>query len=151
MQVTETLNEGLARELTVVVPKGDLAARLDEKLAGMKSRVNLKGFRQGKVPLSHIKKIYGKQAMAEIVNEIIKTRSGDVLKERKEKAAQQPEIIMTEDENEANEILIGNADFEFKIAYEIVPEIIVPDLEKLKIERPVSEISDKEVNEQVEK
>ena len=151
MQVTETLNEGLARELNVIVPKTDLAAKLDEKLAGMKDRVKIKGFRDGKVPMSHIKKVYGKQAMAEIVNEIINTRSSEVLKERKEKAAQQPEIIMTEDENEANEILSGNADFEFKIAYEIVPEIIIPDLEKLKIERPITDVSDKEVNEQVEK
>lgn len=150
MQVSETLNDGLARELTVVVPKKDLAGKLDAKLESMKGQVKINGFRQGKVPLAHLKKVYGKQAMAEIVNEIIGTKSGEVLKEREEKAAQQPEISMTEDEAEANEILSGNKDFEFKMSYEVVPEINVPNLEKLKVERPVTDVSDKEVDEQVE-
>ena len=57
---------------------------------------------------------------------------------------------MTEDEKEAEEILAGNADFEFKITYEVMPEITVPDLAKLKIERPVVDVTDKEVEEQVE-
>lgn len=150
MQVSETLNEGLARELTVVVPKGDMIAKLDEKLASMKGQVKLNGFREGKVPVAHLKKVYGKQAMAEIVNDYINTKSGEAINERDEKPAQQPQISMTEDEAEANEILAGNKDFEFKIAYEVVPEINVPDLEKLKVERPITDVSDKEVEEQVE-
>ena len=150
MQVTETLNEGLKRELKVVVPRGDMDAKLNERLEQMKSQVRLNGFRQGKVPLSHLKKVYGKQAMAEIVNDYIKNHTGEVLKGREERAAQQPEISMTEDEGEANEILSGNKDFEFSIAYEVMPEINVPELEKLKLTRPVTDVSDKEVEEQVE-
>ncbi len=149
MQVTETHNDGLERELKVVVPKDDLAAKLAERLEDMKGKVRIDGFRQGKVPVSHIKKLYGKQIMAEIVNDMVSNRSGEVLKERNEKAAQQPEISMTEDEKEAEEILAGNADFEFKISYEVMPEITVPDLATLKIERPVVDVSDKEVDEQV--
>lgn len=149
MQVTETVNKGLERELQVVVPKEDLAGKLAARLEDMKGKVRIDGFRQGKVPVSHIKKLYGKQLMAEIVNEVINTRSGEVLKERDEKAAQQPEISMTEDEKLADEILSGNADFEFKIAYEVMPEINIPDLSKLKIERPVADVSDAEIEEQV--
>ncbi len=149
MQVTETLNKGLERELKVVVPKEDLAGKLATRLEDMKDKVKISGFRQGKVPVSHIKKLYGKQIMAEIVNETINVRSGEVIKERNEKAAQQPEISMTEDEKEAEIILAGEADFEFKISYEVMPEITVPDLSKLKIERPVVDVSDKEVDEQV--
>ena len=151
MQVTETLNKGLERELTIVVPKDDLAGKLAERLEDMKGKVKINGFRQGKVPLSHIRKLYGRQLMAEIVNDIVSKRSGEVLKERNEKAAQQPEISMTEDEKAAEEILAGNQDFEFKLAYEVMPEITVPDLSKLKVERPVAEASDKEVEEQVER
>ncbi|WP_075998011.1 trigger factor [Salaquimonas pukyongi] len=150
MQVTETINKGLERELKIVVPKDDLAGRLAERLEDMKGKVRINGFRQGKVPLSHIKKLYGKQLMAEIVNDIVSKRSGEVLKERNEKAAQQPEVSMTEDEKEAEEILAGKQDFEFKMAYEVMPEINTPDLSKLKIERPVAEPSEKEIEEQVE-
>lgn len=149
MQITETHNEGLERELKVIVPKDDLASRLNERLTEMRGKVRINGFRQGKVPVQHIRKLYGKQVMAEIVNELINKRTGEVLKERSEKAAQQPEITMTEDEKEAEEVLAGNADFEFHIKYEVMPEIEVPELEKLEIERPVAEVSDEEVEKQV--
>jgi trigger factor len=151
MQITETVNKGLERELKVVVPKEDLAGQLATRLEDMKGKVRIDGFRQGKVPTSHIKKLYGKQIMAELVNELINKRSAEVLKERNEKAAQQPAISMTEDEKEADEILSGAKDFEFNISYEVMPEITVPALDKLKIERPVAEVSDKELEEEVMK
>ena len=149
MQVVEATNEGLKRELKVTVPKSDMAARLGEKLEQLKGRVRLNGFRQGKVPVSHLHKVYGRQAMAEIVNDMMSKRTGEILTERGERAAQQPEISMTEDEKEATAILNGEADFEFTIAYEVLPEITVPDVTTLKIERPIVEVSDEEVEEQV--
>ncbi|MCB1386367.1 MAG: trigger factor [Nitratireductor sp.] len=149
MQVTETVNKGLERELKIVVPKGDLASRLNERLEEMKGKVRINGFRQGKVPAAHIRKLYGKQLMAEIVNDIVSKKSGEVLKDRNEKAAQQPEVTMTEDEKEAEAVLAGNQDFEFKLAYEVMPEIALPDLAEIKVERPVAEVADAEVDEQV--
>jgi len=151
MQVTETVNEGLKREIKIVVPKEDMSSQLDDKLNTLKGQVKLNGFRKGKVPMSHLKQMYGKQAMAEIVNDYVSKRTGEVLKEREERAAQQPEINMTEDEKEADEILAGKKDFEFTMAYEVIPEINVPELEKLKFTKPVAEVSDKEVDEQIEK
>ena len=150
MQVVETTREGLKRELKVTVPRSDMATRLDERLSEMKGKVQLKGFRQGKVPMPHLKKVYGRQAMAEIVNDLINKRTGEVLVERGERAAQKPEIAMTDDEKEANAVLRGERDFEFTIAYEVLPEITVPDLAKIKIERPVATASDKEIQAQVE-
>ena len=147
MQVNESLNEGLARELTFTVTRKDMEARLAERLDTLKGQVQINGFRQGKVPLSHLRKIYGKQAMSEIVNEYISKHTSEVLKERGEKPAQQPQVSMTEDETEAEEILEGKRDFEFKLAYEVLPEFEIPALDKLKIERPVVEISDKEIEE----
>lgn len=148
MQVQETVNEGLSRELTITVAKKDMEEKLLDKLTTLKGQVNLKGFRQGKVPISHLRKVYGKQAMAEIVNEIINKRTGEVLVDRGEKAAQQPEVKMTEDESEADDILAGKRDFEFTMAYEVLPDFEVPPLDKLKIERPVAEITDEEIEEQ---
>ena len=111
MQVTETLNEGLKREITVLVPATDMVAERDAKLMDLKDKVKINGFRPGKVPLSHVTKLYGKSVMGEMVNETIDTRTSELLKERGEKAAQQPKISMTEDEAEAEEILSGNKDF----------------------------------------
>lgn len=150
MQVTETVNEGLKRELKITVSKDDMDARVNAKLEEMRPQVRLNGFRQGKVPMSHLKKMYGKQAMAELVNEYISKRTGEVLKEREERAAQQPEISMTEDENEAEEILTGKKDFEFSMSYEVIPEINAPELESLDLKRPIAEVTDKEVDERIE-
>ncbi|GIL00670.1 MAG: trigger factor [Alphaproteobacteria bacterium] len=150
MQIVETTHEGLKRELKVTVPKSDLSARLSEKLDELKGRVRLNGFRPGKVPVAHLRKVYGRQAMAEIVNDLISKRTGEILVERGERAAQQPEISMTEDEKEAAAILNGDADFEFTIAYEVLPDFELPDIGKVKVERPVVEVTDQEVEEQAE-
>jgi len=150
MQVVETARDGLKRELKVTVPRSDMAVRLDQRLAEMKNRVNLKGFRQGKVPMTHLKKVFGKQAMAEIVNDLINKQTGEVLVDRGERAAQRPEIAMTEDEKEADAILRGERDFEFTMAYEVLPNFDIPDLSGIEVERPVAAVTDDEVNKQVE-
>ena len=96
MQVTETLNSGLKREIKVTVPAGDLAERLNKRLDDAKGKVRINGFRPGKVPMQHLKKMYGKSFMAEVVNEILNNSARDILSERGEKAAMQPEVTMTE-------------------------------------------------------
>jgi len=151
MKVTETLNEGLKREFTVTIPSADMKAKRDERLVDMKDKVKINGFRPGKVPMSHVSKLYGKSVMGELVNEMIDAETKNILAERKEKSAQQPNISMTEDEAEAEKILGGEQDFEFKVAYEVIPPFEVADFKKLKIERPIVDVSDDEINEQIER
>ena len=151
MKVTETLNDGLKREITVTIPSADMTAKRDERLVDLKDKVKINGFRPGKVPLSHVSKMYGKSVMGELVNELIDEQTKAVLAERKEKAAQQPSISMTEDEAEAEKIIDGQQDFEFKISYEVIPPFEVADFKKLKIERPIVDVSDDEINEQIER
>jgi FKBP-type peptidyl-prolyl cis-trans isomerase (trigger factor) len=69
MQVNETLAEGLKRELRVTIPASELDAKLADQLDQLKSRVRIKGFRPGKVPTTHLRRVYGKAAMAEIVRD----------------------------------------------------------------------------------
>ncbi|WP_185985602.1 trigger factor [Aureimonas mangrovi] len=149
MQVTETKAEGLKREIEIVVPASDLEARLQTRLFETKDRVQLKGFRPGKVPMSHMRKTYGRQFMAEIVNQIINETPRNVIAERNERSAMQPEIQMTEDEAEADKVLRGEGDFKFTLAYETLPSFELKETKDIKIERPVVEIADEEVEEQV--
>ena len=111
MQVTETLNAGLKREIKVTVPAQDIEAKLMARLTDAKSKVRINGFRPGKVPVQHLRKMYGKSFMAEVVNEILSTSTRDILSDRGEKAAMQPEVMMTEDEKEAEKILAGGSRF----------------------------------------
>ncbi|PTM95229.1 trigger factor [Mycoplana dimorpha] len=149
MQVIETLADGLKRELKVVIPAKDMEARLNERLADAKDRVRINGFRPGKVPVSHLKKVYGKSMMADLVNEIIRDKPSAILSERGEKSATQPEIAMTEDQAEAEKILDAQADFEFTLSYEIIPAIELKDVSGIKVTREVVEIADKEIDEQI--
>jgi trigger factor len=149
MQVTETLAEGLKRELKIVVPAADMTSQMNEKLAEAKGKMQIKGFRPGKVPISHLKKVYGKSIMAQLVNEMIQEKPASILAERGERSATQPEISMTEDEKEADQILNGAADFEFTMSYEVIPAFDIADLSGVKVVREVVEVPAEEVEEQV--
>lgn len=149
MQVTETLNSGLKRQIKVTVPAGDLESRLMARLTDAKGKVRLNGFRPGKVPMQHLRKMYGKSFMAEVVNEILTNSTREILTERGEKAAMQPEVKMTEDEKEAEKILSGGSDFEFSLDYEVIPSIELRDVTGIAVTRPVYDVPDEEIEEQV--
>jgi len=149
MQVIETLAEGLKRELKVVIPAKDMEAQMLVRLEEVKGRVKINGFRPGKVPFAHMKKMYGKSVMAELVNEIIQKRPNEILSERGEKSATQPEIVMTEDQKEAEKILAAEADLEFTVSYEVIPAIEIQDVSGIKVTREVVEVPESEVEEQI--
>jgi trigger factor len=151
MQVTETKAEGLKREIEIVVPASDLEARLQTRLHEAKGQAKLKGFRPGKVPMAHLRKMYGRSMMAEIVNQIINETPRSVIAERNERSAMQPEVAMTEDEKDAEKVLNGEKDFVFTLSYETLPAFDLKDTKAIKIERPMVEISDEEVEDQVKR
>ncbi len=101
------------------------------------------------MPFAQLKKMYGKSVMAELVNEIVRVRPNEILTERGEKSATQPDISMTEDESEADKILAAEADFEFTIAYEVIPKFELKDVSSIKVTREVVDIADEEVDTQV--
>ena len=149
MQVNETLSDGLKRGLTVTVPASELGSRLSARLEELKTRVRIKGFRPGKVPVNHLRRVYGKAAMAEIVETMVGEKTAEALSERGERAAMQPKVAMTEDEGEAMEVLEGRADLTFTLEYEVLPEYDLGDFKGLKIERPTVEVADQVVEERL--
>lgn len=151
MQVNETQSEGLKRQLTVTVPASDLDARLSTRLEELKGRMRINGFRPGKVPTNHLRKVYGKAAMAEIVEGVVTETSQKALSDREERPAMRPAIAMTEDEGEAEEILAGKADLTFTMDYEVLPDFEVQDVSGLKVKRPIAEVSDEEVDERLDR
>ena len=149
MQVIETLAEGLKREIKVVIPAADMKSRLDERLVDAKDKVRINGFRPGKVPLAHLKKMYGKSIMADLVNELVRDKPSEIISGRGEKSATQPSISMTEDQDEADKILAAEADFEFNLVYEVIPAIELKSNDGIKVTREVVEVTEDEVNEQI--
>ncbi len=151
MQVTETLAEGLKREIKIVVPATELDSRLSARLEELKGQVKLNGFRPGKVPTAHLRRLYGKSAMAEIVQNILNETARKTIEERGERAAMQPNFVLPEDEAEAGEVLEGKKDLAYTMTYEVLPTFTLGDFAGIKIDRPVAEISDAEVDAEVAK
>jgi trigger factor len=151
MNVTETNTEGLRRELKVVVPADELEQRLSSRLDQLKDKARIKGFRPGRVPKDHLRKIYGRSVMAEVVQQAVTETSQQALSEREERPAFQPQVGLPEDEAEINEIFAGTGDLAYTLTFEVLPRVEVMDLSTLKLERPVAPVSDKEIDEAIDR
>ena len=151
MQVTETLSDGLKREFKVVGPLSDLAARLDSKLSEMKDRVQLKGFRPGKVPVAHIKKVYGKSVMAETIETMVREANAKIITDNNLKLAMEPKVNLPENQDEIEKVISGTSDLSYTVALEVLPKIELADFKTISLERPVADVTDEEVNETLER
>src|SRR5579883_33771 len=147
MQVTETNTDGLKREFKVVVPAADLDARLNERLVALKDRVQLRGFRPGKVPVTHLKKVYGRAVMAETIDEVVRETNAKIVTDRGLKLAMDPKITMPESQSEIEGIINGKSDLAYTIALEVVPPITLADFKQIALTRVTAEVSDAEVDE----
>jgi trigger factor len=151
MQVTETNTEGLKREFKVVVPASELDARLNDRLAQLKDRVQLRGFRPGKVPVTHLKKVYGRGVMAEAIDELVRETNAKIVTDNRLKLALDPKITMPESQSEIEEIINGKSDLAYTVALEVVPPITLADFKQISLERLTAEVTDAEVDEAVGK
>ncbi|MCH9765665.1 MAG: trigger factor [Alphaproteobacteria bacterium] len=151
MQVTESENSGLKRTLKVVVDAAELGEKFSSRLGELKGRVQLKGFRKGKVPEAHLKKVYGRSVMSEVLQETIRESSSKAIKDRKERPAAMPDIAMTEDQDEIEQVLAGKADLTYSMTFEVMPDIKVTDLAKLKVEKCIADVTEDHINDALEK
>ena len=145
MQVTETLSSGLKREYKVVVNAAELDKELNARLQELSAKANIKGFRPGKVPVPHLKRVYGKSAMAEVVQKTIDDKSKALLDEKNLKPAYQPEVKLPQDEAEVNAIMDGKGDLAFSIAFEVIPSFDIQDHSGLDLVRHVVEVTEDEI------
>jgi trigger factor len=151
MQVTETLNEGLKHEFKINVPASDLDAKADAKLVDMKDKVRLNGFRPGKVPVAHLKKLYGRSVMAETIDQTIRDTNTQIFTERGFRLAAEPKVTMPTEKDEVEELLSGKSDLTYTVAIEVVPQIKLADFKGFSLEKPVAEITDTEINEAIQR
>lgn len=142
MQVTQTGSEGLKRTLKVVVGQSELGERFIAKVDEIKDKVQVKGFRKGKVPVAHIKKVFGRSLMTEIVQETIRETSAKAISERQERAAQFPDIKLVDPDAGMEPVLEGKADLAYEMSFEVLPPIKITDLASLKLERLTADADD---------
>jgi len=142
MQLTESRSEGLLRVYDVVVPAAELQQRLNAKIAEVQPRVRINGFRPGKVPASHIRKVYGQGMMQDIINETVQKSTREGL--ANVRAASEPSLDLKSD---INKVMAGGEDLKFELSLEVMPDFEPVELKSIKIVRPTAAVTDEQVSE----
>jgi trigger factor len=151
MQVTETLAEGLKHEFQISVPASDLDAKADVRLVELKDKVRLNGFRPGKVPVSHLKKVYGRSVMAETIDQTIRDTNSQIFTERGFRLATEPKVTMPTEQKAVEDILTGKSDLTYTVSIEVVPTIALADFKSFTVEKPVVEVTGADVDEAIKR
>ncbi|HCO43621.1 MAG TPA: trigger factor [Gammaproteobacteria bacterium] len=144
MEVTETKVEGLSRSYQIRVTQNELSQKLDARIKEIQPQMRLKGFRPGKVPPSHIKKMFGKSLMGEMIDNLVKETNEKAIEDAQVRPASQPHIHL---EGEIDDVIEGKADLAYEMHLDVMPEFEPVDPATLEIERPVAEIPDEEIEE----
>ncbi len=145
MQVTETLSQGLKREYDIVLSASDLSSRLEAQLADLKTKVKINGFRPGKVPLAHLRRVYGRSVMTDIMQDAINAANKQIVDDNQLRLAQEPKIELPTDKEAIEAALDARGDLNFKVALEVLPKFEVGEFSDIELERPVADVEESEV------
>ena len=116
MQVTETLSQGLKREFKVVLPATELEKRLNDELATLKDRVKINGFRPGKVPVGHLRRVYGRSVMGDVVQNAVNEANRKIVEDNSLKLAFEPQVQFPENKDEIEKAMDAKGDLAFTVA-----------------------------------
>ncbi|MCP3674468.1 MAG: trigger factor [Gammaproteobacteria bacterium] len=138
MQVSVETTTGLERKMTISVPADIINNDVNKKLQNLARTQKLAGFRPGKIPMSVVKKRFGGHVRQEVMQDVMQRSYYEAISQEKLQPVGQPMIAPGEIE--------AGKDFEFTATFEVAPEVTVNDFSKLNIEKPVSEITDKDLD-----
>jgi trigger factor len=151
MQVTETLSQGLKREYDISFPASDLAEKLNGQLADLKKKVRINGFRPGKVPVEHLRKVYGKSVMADVVQEAIASVNKKIVDDNQLRLAREPKVELPTDQAVIDAALEARGDLNFKVALEVLPVFEIGDFSQIALERPTADVDQADVDAMVDR
>ena len=127
-------------------PATDLEANVNERLDDLKDRVQLRGFRPGKVPVAHLKRLYGKSAMAEVIEAAVREANTKIVTDHGFKLATEPKVVLPTEEGAVEGVIEGKSDLAYTVEMEIVPPITLADFKTIKLERLTAPVTDAEVD-----
>ena len=146
MQIVEKSVEGLSRVYGVTVPAAVLAEKVEARIAEITPTLNIKGFRPGKVPTAHVRRMFGKSLMSEIVEQTINETTQKVLSDNNLRPAGEPDL---RPEGDIQDVVEGRTDLAYEIALEVIPEFVPADFSEISLKRPIYEPTEDEVGEAV--
>jgi len=141
MKVTIENIKGLNKDVKVFIDKETMNSHMDEKYEEIKSTVNLKGFRPGKVPKEVLKRQFGKAVFGEVLDKVLKDTSAKALEENKIKPAGQPKLdLKTYGEDK---------ELEYVMSVTELPKVETKSLESIKFDQYSVKIDDSETDKRI--
>jgi trigger factor len=124
----------------------ELDAKVNERLNDIKGRVQISGFRPGKVPVSHLKRLYGRSAMAEVIEATVRDANSQIVTENGFKLAGEPKVTLPTEQAAVENLINGKSDLDYTVAIEILPPITLGDFKTIKLTRLTADVSDQEID-----
>ena len=146
IQIIEKSGEGLSRVFGITVSADHLAEKLNAKIDEIRPKMQLKGFRPGKVPAAHVRKMYGKGLMQEVVEQALQETQAKAIEDANLRPAASPDVSFSGD---IEKVLAGGADLSFDLSVELMPDFEPVDPATLSLTRPTYEPTEDEVEEQL--
>ncbi|WP_088331741.1 trigger factor [Lacimicrobium sp. SS2-24] len=138
MQVSVETTQGLERRLTITVPAEKVDTAVKSRLQQLAKTQRINGFRPGKVPVNVIKKRFGQAVRQEVAGEVMQRNFYEAVVQEKLNPAGMPAFELQKDTD--------GEDLEFVASFEVYPDVEIKDLDKIKVEKPVVEITDKDLD-----
>lgn len=142
MQVSVETMSGLQRRMTITVPAARVDSEVNQRISKAARSVRMDGFRPGKVPVAVVKKRFGASIRQEALGDLIRECFYEAVTQEKLSPAGFPTIESVKDE--------GDADIAFVASFEVLPEVKLGDFAGIKIERPVGEVSEADVEKMID-
>jgi trigger factor len=149
MQVTETLSQGLKREFQVLFAAAELEERLTTELSTLKDKAQIKGFRPGKVPVAHLRKLYGRSVMADVLQNAVNEANQKIVTDNNLKLALEPKVEFPGEKSVIERALDGKSDIAINVGLEVLPSFELADLSDISLTKYVAKPSDEEVDEAI--
>ena len=138
----ETLSS-LERRLSVTLPLDKVNTEVESRLKRLARTVKLHGFRPGKVPMKIVEQQFGGRVRQEVLGDAVQQSFGEAVKQKNLRVAGYPRIEVKPGDAPADQ-------FEYIATFEVYPEVAIGELAQVKIERPVVNISDAEVDKTID-
>ena len=143
MQTVETLNEGLKRAFKITIPARDIDARVDKELKTVAPRMNMPGFRPGKVPANLVRKMHGPALEQQALESAVQEGVQRLMSDQRIRPAMQPSVALAEGHQSGKDVVVN-------VEVETLPEISAPQIDGLKLERLTVEANDDVVEERLQ-
>ena len=103
------------------------------------------------MPKEHLRKVYGRSVMAEVVQQAVAETSREALSQREERPAFQPTVGLPEDEAEIDKIFAGTSDLAYTLSFEVLPKFELMDFKKISLEKPVAEVTEADLDKSIDR